>query len=123
MVNDHKRHAAPLPGNRTPDVPGDPLPDDHAERIMEFLRRLAQTRGKYGRDQIRAIELEGWPGFGVDLDHIDRDRVFQAVDRAENKRLREALARWLRAYPHAALLGDDTRALLATAKDPTDEKG
>ena len=54
-----------------PDVPRTEMPRDPDERIREFLRRLAQTRGNYGRDQIRALTLQGWPSFGEDVDDID----------------------------------------------------
>jgi len=70
-MSEHEKYAKQLPGNQTPDVGQVPLPQNHAERMREFLKRLAQVRGKYGRDQIRHIELKGWPSFGADVDNLD----------------------------------------------------
>jgi hypothetical protein len=70
-VSDHQRRATRLPGNTTPDVDENPLPGHYGSAIHEFLLRLAQVRGTYGRDQIRAVELTGWRSFGADLDHLD----------------------------------------------------
>ena len=70
-MNDHRKRATKLPGNTKPDVDPSQLPGDAEGAKGEFVRRLAHVRGKYGRDQIRAVSLTGWEHFGIDLDRLD----------------------------------------------------
>lgn len=70
-MGDHTRYAKQLPGNSTPDVPGELLPVSLELALREFLQRIAQVRGKYGRRQLRHMKLAGWDSFGADLDQLD----------------------------------------------------
>ena len=81
-MSDHRQFAAQLPGNQTPDIVG-ALPDDPDEAVTEFLKRLTQVRGKYGRQQLLKLGLEGWEGFGANLDQLDS--MFSDHRRAETK--------------------------------------
>lgn len=70
-MGDHTRYAKQLPGNKTPDVPHEPLPAPLEVALREFLQRVAQVRGKMGRRQILSVKLAGWESFGGDLDRLD----------------------------------------------------
>ena len=59
-----------LPGNTDPDITED-LDGADMDVLRRFLDRLNQVRGTYGRDQIRRLKLQGWDGFGRDLDLVD----------------------------------------------------
>lgn len=100
---DHTQYAKQLPGNTTPNVPREELPKPLGAALREFLLRIDQVRGKYGRDQLRHMSLAGWESCGEDLDRLDtlageyeRDSLNVKVegDKEEWVKLRDKNRKW-----------------------------